>query len=70
MMSLTSQSPIETLRSRYDQLEDTCPWCENKYIEKSWQVMHMDAEIRFKHICSTCGAERQQVVSLSSPNTD
>ncbi len=68
-MSLTSQSPIETLRARYNQAEQTCPQCGQRNIKNSWQVVDVSSKIQFKHVCTNCGAEQRRVVSLSLPDT-
>lgn len=58
-------TPIDRLRSHYDAVEAVCPSCGYEDDSGGWEVRTDGAEIRYRHVCPSCGAAHAHTYRLT-----
>lgn len=61
-----NQSPIERLRSYYDEEELVCPDCGYEDDPGSWEGETDGNQVHYFHECPGCGAVREHTMTLPS----
>lgn len=59
------RTPIERLRRRYETTDTKCPDCGYVDEEGNWTSGSNGGRIVYRHVCPSCGADREHVFRLS-----
>lgn len=60
-----NRSPMEWLRSHYDEEELTCPDCGYEDEEGSWVSETNGKQVHYFHECPACDAVREHTIRLA-----
>lgn len=57
---------LSDLKARYEETDVHCGDCGYEDQGGTWQVSEVDREVRFRHVCPSCGAVQTRVLKLEN----
>ncbi|MFB6107574.1 MAG: HVO_0649 family zinc finger protein [Haloplanus sp.] len=63
-MASTDRSPLEHLRTYYDDAERVCPDCGHEDESGGWRCETDGSVVHYRHRCPGCGAVREHTLRV------
>lgn len=57
-------TPLDRMRRRYEETDTKCPACGYVDGERNWTNRTDGRRIVYRHVCPSCGADREHVFRL------
>ena len=60
----TGTTPLDGLRSHFDDSEATCPECGYEDDDGGWKAVTTGDRVLYRHVCPSCGAISKRTLRL------